>query len=324
MAKSKVKSEKSEEVSEKHSIPAMGERRGPAKKSSLIDRHRRDLKVTTHKSVKDSERPVIDIPEDVQAKFVEFTCVKEVFDLVEEEKKIRQKDVSSDIYERFLDVLWTSKCQPVNPNIKASTPSGKLDATGQFIVSAGSRLKVNMPEPKEEEDPSDALVRGLVAAGVSPGNAERLVAEEVSLVPQWNLNFTDMIRGEIVEGKITNPTQTQTDAAETLFCAIHGEDREGNEIGDEERLELLAAISQSGWEALRTDIKKRTKYFPILSNSKDFLDRVCDYADTREELSSILSVFVPLYYPQRVVFAPSDTETAKKNRMVSDVKSIIG
>ncbi|NDG85849.1 MAG: hypothetical protein EBX52_12550 [Proteobacteria bacterium] len=321
MAKVK-KSESSEKVSgEKHSIPVMGERRAP-RRTSLIDRHRREVKVTKT-AVKDAERPVIEIPEDVQAKFVEFACAKEVFDLVEEEKKVRQKEVSSEIYERFLDVLWRSKCQPVNPSIKAMS-SGKLDATGQFIVSAGSKIKVNMPEPREEEDPADALVRGLVAAGVSPENAERLVAEEVSLVPSWSLNFTDMIRGEVVEGKIASPTETQRDAAETLFCAIHGEDRDGNEIGDEERLELLATIGRSGWEALRTDIKKRIKYFPILANSKDFLDRVCDYADTREEMSAILSVFVPLYYPQRVTFAPSDTEASKKSRMVADAKTMIG
>lgn len=319
--KAEDKSSETEQV--RHSIPTMGERRPAGGGSRLIDRHRQATKVT-NKQVKDSERPVIDIPQSTQEKFIEFARTKEIFDLVEEEKKILQKDVSSEIYERFLDVLWASKCQPVNPSIKATDPTGKVDATGQFIVSAGSKIKINMIEPKDGESAEDALVRALINAGVSASNAERLVASEVSFAPQWTLNFTDMIRGEIVEGKVASPNPTQCEAAEILFCAIHGEDRDGNPVDDDQRLALLSSISSDGWISLESDIKKRTKYFPILSNSKDFLDRVCDYADSREELASVLSVFVPLYYPQRVVFAPSDSEASKKARMISEAKTIIG
>lgn len=326
MAKSKM-AKKNEEVSNdsvRHSIPAMGERTAPsAAPSSVIDRHRRKFKPTS-KPVKDSERPVIDIPQSTQSKFIDFACTKEVFDLVEKQKKTQQADVSSEIYESFVDALWRSKCQPANPNIEARTSSGKVDATGQFIVASGSKIKISMPEANDGEDPEDALVRGLVNAGVDPANAERLVSSEVSFVPSWTMSFTDMMRGEVKEGKINAPNPTAASAAEILFCAIQGEDTGGNPIDEKGRIELLKKISGDGWISLKSDIEKRTVYVPILVDSKDFLDRVCGYAESREELRSILAVFSPTHYCQRVVFAPNDSESSKKSRMVAEAKAVIG
>lgn len=308
------------DTSVRHSIPKMGERSkgGP---SSIIDRHRRKLKPAPT-AVKDSDRPTIDIPPSTQQKFVEFSCTKEIFDIFEERKKQQQKVVSSEIWERFVDSLWTSKCQPTNPNIEAKL-NGKLEATGQFIVSAGSKIKIDMPETEEDEEPESALIRGLINAGVSPENAERLVASEVSFVPTWSLNLTDLMRGEVKDGKINAPSPTQSLAANILFCAINGEDLDGNETSDEERVELLRGISADGWVALKTAMDKKTVYVPILVDSKDFLDRVCRYADTRDELRGILTVFSPVYYCQRINFAPSDSESSKTNRMVSEAKNVV-
>ena len=325
MAKSKMV-KKNEEISGsvRHSIPSMGERPEPAgSRVSVIDRHRRKVKPTS-KPVKDSERPVINLPQTTQNKFIDFSCTKEVFDLVEKQKKTQQADVSSEIYESFVDALWSSKCQPANPNIEARTSSGKVDATGQFIVASGSKIKINMPEANDGEEPEDALVRGLVNAGVDPSNAERLVSSEVSFVPSWTMSFTDMMRGEVKEGKINAPNPTAASAAEILFCAIQGEDTGGNPIDEKGRIELLKKISGDGWISLRSDIEKRTVYIPILVDSKDFLDRVCGYADSRDELRSVLAVFAPSHYCQRVVFAPNDSESSKKSRMVAESKAIIG
>jgi hypothetical protein len=320
--KKSVKAEEpvAEEKGAKHAIPMMGERKG--RPTSVINRHRARLKPSA--AVKDSERPVIDIPAGTQTKFVEFARTKEIFDLVESQKKSQQKEVSSEIYERFVDVMWSGKCQPKNPNVEAVGPGGTVDATGQFIVSAGSKIKIDMPEVRDGEEPEEALVRGLVTAGVDPSNATRLVEEEVSFVPAWTLSFTDLMRGKMTEGRIVEPTETQRSAAEILFCVINGEDLDGNEIDDGGRLELLSGISHEGWAALGRDIQDRTSYFPVLADGKGFLDRASGYADSREELGAILTVFAPTYYCQRVVFAPNDTQSSKKARMVAEAKNIIG
>ncbi|NBT36201.1 MAG: hypothetical protein EBT03_11835, partial [Betaproteobacteria bacterium] len=253
----------------KHSIPMAGER-----KSSVIDRLRKKVKPNT-RSVKDSERAVIELDRDTQAKFINYACSKELFDLVEAQKSQQQKEVSSEIYERFVDALWRSKSQPQNPAIKAETSSGRVDAEGTFIVSGGSKIKVNMPETRDDESPEDALIRGLVDVGVSLSNAERLVTSEVSFVPQWSLNFTDMMRGEVKGGKIAPPTPTQMTAAEILLCVINGEDLEGNELDSKKRSEMLKGITDDGWFAIKANVEGRTTYFPTLVDSADFLDRIC-------------------------------------------------
>lgn len=325
MATKSKKSAKAEKpVDEKaamaHAIPMMGERR--ERPTSVINRHRARLKPSA--AVKEPERPIIDIPAGTQAKFVDFARTKEIFDLVEAQKKAQQKEVSSEIYERFLDAMWSGKCQPKNPNVQAFGPSGTVDATGQFIVSGGSKIKIDMPEVGDGEEPEDALVRGLVTAGVDPSNAKRLVEEEVSFVPSWTLSFTDLMRGKMTEGRISEPTDTQRSAAEILFCVINGEDLEGNEIDDGGRLELLSEISHEGWAALGRDIQDRTSYFPVLADGKGFLDRATSYADSPEEFRAVMTVFSPVYYCQRVVFAPNDTQSSKKARMVAEAKNIIG
>ena len=302
----------------KHSIPMAGERR-----SSVIDRLRKKVKPNT-RAVKDSERSAIDLDKETQAKFINYACSKELFDLVEAQKSQQQKEVSSEIYERFIDTLWQSKSQPQNPAIKAGTASGRVDAEGTFIVSGGSKIKVNMPETHEDESPEDALIRGLTEVGVKLANAERLVSEEISFGPQWSLNFTDMMRGEVKGGKITPSTPTQATAAEILMCVINGEDLEGNELDPKKRSEMLKGITDDGWFAIKANMDAKTNYFPTLVDSADFLDRICEYADSRDELGDILTVFNPVYYCSRVKFAVSDSVEDKRERLVEEAKTIIG
>jgi hypothetical protein len=302
----------------KHSIPMAAGR-----KTSVIDRLRKKVKPNT-RAVKDSERAVIELERETQAKFINYACSKEIFDLVDAQKTQQQKEVSGEIYDKFVDALWRSKSQPQNPSIKAATSTGRVDAEGTFIVSGGSKIKINMPEAQEDETPEEALVRGLVELGVRLANAESLVSNEVSFVPQWSLNFTDMMRGEVKAGKIVAPTPTQTTAAEILLCVINGEDLDGNELDSKSRSEMLKSITDDGWFAIKANVEGKTTYFPSLVDSADFLDRVCNYADSREELGAILTVFNPVYYCSRVKFAVSDSAEMKKERLIEEAKSIIG
>lgn len=319
MPKTTKTPEKASDATEqvKHSVPMAAGRR-----PSVIDRQRAKVKPNT-KAVKDSDRAVIEIDEETQQKFIDFACSKEIFDLVEAQKTAQSKDVAAAVYEKFVDVLWRSKSQPQNPAIKA-TSGGRLDAEGQFIVSGGSKIKINMPETMEDEQPEEALVRGLIELGLPQSNAERLVNTEVSFVPQWSLSFTDLMRGEVKSGKINPATPTQMSASEILFCAINGEDLDGNEVDGVGRLKLLSSITADGWFALQTNVKGRTSYFPTLVDGPDFLDRVCNYADSREDLSAILTVFTPVYYCSRVKFAVSDSAEGKKERMLEEAEAIIG
>lgn len=321
MPKSKTKIETQSEVEVKHSIPTAGER-GRATTSKVMDRLRQKVK-PNKKTVKDADRPVIDIDHETQVKFIEFACTRELFNKVEARDKAQSSEVVSEIYEKYVDGLWESKTRPQNPSIEARDSRGKLDAEGKFIVSGGSRIKIDMPEVHEDEQPEEALIRGLVELGVSNENAESLVSKEVSFTPQFVLNFTDLIRGEMKSNKIVPPTQIQMSAGEVLLCVINGEDLEGNRLTEKTRLEMLKCISSDGWEALRMNVDAKTTYVPILVDADGFLDSVCNYASSREELGLILTVFKPVKYCNAVKFAVSDSAEAKKERILEASRSLL-
>jgi hypothetical protein len=74
---------------------------------------------------------------------------------------------------------------------------------------------------------------------------------------------------------------------------------------------------------IKHNIENHTKYYPQLVEGKLFLDRVCSYADTFEELESILTMFDPIHYCSRVKFACSDSKTEKDNRLFEEAKATI-
>lgn len=306
-----------------HAIPTAGDRDVPVRKSSkVIDRFKSKVKPNT-KEVKPADRPVVDIDEETQQKFISFAATKELCDIFEADKKSQTDDVYSAIMDRYKNSLWKSKSQPKNPAIKVLNKDGKVDAEGLFIVTVGSKIKINMPEVGEEDSPEEVMIRTLVDLGVSINNAERLVSNEVSFVPQWSLNFTDMLHGVYSEGKLQPANDVQIAASEILFQVINGVDEDGNALSPKSRTEMLKNITEDGWTAIKNNVDAHTKYFPQLVDGTKFLDRVCNYANTFEELNAIMTMFVPVHFCRSVKFAVSDSRDDKIDRLISEAKSTI-
>lgn len=315
---------KKDENVEKLSIPMGGEREDSVPKvkhSKVVDRFRAKAKPIETKKVTD--RPVIDIDDETKEKFVEFAATKELFDAFEESKKRQTADLYESIFDRYKAVLWRNKTQPKNPSIKVEKADGRLEAEGQFIVQVGSKIKINMPPVGEEQLPEEVLFRSLVDLGVNKDNAERLIEKEVSFVPQWSLNFTDMLHGVMVEGKLQPASDEQISASEILFQVMNGQDEDGNDLTPKTRLDMLKKITEEGWVLLHQNIQNHTRYFPQLVDGAGFLDRVCNYAESMEELDSILTVFQPVHFCQRVKFACSDTPETKLDRLLSEAKATL-
>lgn len=309
----------------KHSIPMAGDREAPSivkKHSKVVDRFRGKAKPST-KEVKDSLRPVIDIDDETKQKFVDFAATRELFQIFEESQKEQTSDIYRAIFDKYKQALWTSKSQPQNPSIKVSGPSGHLEAEGQFIVTVGSKIKINMPEVPEDKLPEEVMLESLVLLGVKKGSAEALIEKEVSFVPQWSLNFTDMLHGTFAKGKLHAASDSQISASEILFQVINGQDEDGEDLSPKEKLDMLKGITEEGWILLKQNIESHTKYFPQLVDGENFLDRVCNYADTFEELQAILTIFSPVHYCARVKFACSDTPENKTKRLIAEATATL-
>lgn len=313
MPATKKKSESTKEVS----VP-MAERKP---RSKLIGVFAGKMKPAP-KSIKKNERPVIDLPRETQEQFVRFAATKNLFDVFEDRKKEQTGLLYSSIFEKFVDQLWATKKQPQNPSIAVEI-NGKVDAKGQFIVQVGSKVKINMPPVEDGDSPDEVMIAALENMGVKRENAESLIEKEVSFVPQWSLNFTEMLHGSTVAGKFREATDGQVSASEALFSAIKGLDEDGENLDAKERLALLKKFSVEDWQLLASNIDSHTSYYPQLLSGGDFLDRVCDYADFREELDAILTMFRPVHFCQRVKFAVDETDENRQKRLVAEAISAI-
>lgn len=304
----------------KHSIPMAGDR--SAKTSRVVDRFRKKAKPNT-KEIKDNERPVMQIDEETQDRFVNFAVTKEIFDIFEESKKEQTDELYSSLFSTWKNTLWKNKSQPITPKIVVKNRAGKVDAEGQFIIQTGSKIKINMPSVGEDESPEEVLVMALVSSGLNPSNAERLVEQEVSFVPQWSLNFTDLLHGVMEKNKLQPASEVQISASEALFQVINGEDADGKVLTPKDRVEMLKSITEEGWGVLKTNVEKHTSYFPSLVDSANFLDRVCGYCNSSEELDAVLTVFKPVNFCSHVKFGVSDSESDRTQRIQDKAKSVI-
>lgn len=295
-----------------HAVP-MPNPASPAKKGSVIDRFRAKAAPTTVK-VKEDDRPVVMLDADTEEQFIQYAAASEIFARFEERKKSLSAPLTEVLFDKYVDALWNSKRRPQNPNIKASA-DGKLEATGMFTVTAGQRVQVPMPPVNPGEPLEDAMIRSLTGIGMSRTNAATFVTNEISFVPKWDLNFTESLQAD---------DDNQRTAAEVLFCVINGEDADGNALDLASRLSFLESISENGWNALRDKITGSTTYVPSLVDGDGFLDRVCMYVDSRDELGKLLTLFKPVKGFRSVKFAVSDTETAKNQKLLAESKSVIG
>jgi hypothetical protein len=323
MAKTKKKVDSVEtvdSVDSKHSIPMAGER--PAKTSRVVDRFRKKAKPNT-KEVKDNDRPIMQIDEETQHRFVSFAATKELFDIFEESKKEQTDELYSTLFRTWKSTLWKNKSQPITPKIIAKNELGKVDAEGQFIIQTGSKIKINMPSVGEDESPEEVLTMALVNAGLNQPSAERLVEQEVSFVPQWSLNFTDLLHGVMEKNKLQPASDLQIGSSEALFQVINGEDADGNPLASKDRLDMLKSITEDGWNALKFNVEKHTSYFPSLVDSASFLDRVCGYCNSPEELDAVLLVFKPVNFCSHVKFGVSDSSVDREQRMQDKAKAIV-
>lgn len=321
MPKTKTKTEKSDSI--KHSIPVPSAKE-PAvlNMDDIINQFRGGVPATSTKaSAKD--RPTIDLDDKTQSDFVEFSAAKVVLDDAKRNFEEKYEAVVGDIFDRWVDVLWETKTQPENPSIKAHI-RGRLEATGIFTISTGGSLKIDMPTVLPGEAMEDAMVREMVNAKIGKDNATRLVSQEMSFVPNWEVNFTDMMRGVIKSGKLAPSNETQKSAAGTLFLAIQGRDPDGKPMTPSQRMKMLERIDESGWVAIQSNLSENTTYVPALKNADTFLDRICDYADTREELGYILKLIKPVKSMRSVQFGVSDSTEVRHERLVKEAENMIG
>lgn len=255
---------------------------------------------------KGTDRIVITSPE-IESALRTWVPAKMAFDRFESHAKSAGDELKSLVWEKYCELHWERKSQPQNPSLICKNNLGKVDSEAMFVVM--EKFSVKTPQVEGDESVEDAMVDALVAASGDEhwrSQAQKLVADELSFVPDVSLNLTALLVGEKVGKGFQNASPTQQSAVEKFLTFL---DEGGTlELTDAER------------EAL--DSGKRTKF---AANVKPgFLSRVTTYCGSLVHLKAIFNLITPILALRGAKFAVSDTLDEQHSRLIEEVARILG
>jgi hypothetical protein len=276
----------------------------------LAERFRAKAKPET-KTVKAADRPKLDPTPELIELFKEYAPLKQIFDLVTERNEREKKAINKLVWAEYLKVLWQKKSQPKNPAIEVKGDNGKVDITAMYQVNTGSKIKVNMPPTEEGQEPDEVLVEALVDAGLEPEDAISLVQKEIDFTPRWSLDLTELL---------TSKNDIERGAAEKFFIFAQREDENGEPIAPDAPL----VLTPEEWGYIGNHINARCKFDARLTDGDNFLDRVCDYVHSQEQLGTVLTFITPLAFINRTKFGVNDNPADRNDRLIEKAASILG
>ena len=308
--KDKAKGKKDKAKDTQHSIPTAGQGK-PTQKSNVLARFSKKAKPKTNKVAK-KDRPKLPIPESLQDKYRKYAPLKAATDLFVTKNKQAAKELNAEIWEYYLDFLWKKQKAPETPVIEVRGEDGKVDCQGQFMVQQGSKIRIKTPPMDEGDDIADAFVSALTNQGVDEDDARNFVEAELDLTQEWTIPITTLASGDDESAK---------SAAEKVFLWLQVEDEDGNELDDDASL-VLDADEKA---ALAEYVDENAVSKPKLVDALSFLDRVCNYFSSHDDIIAVLSTMaVPDHFMSRTEFGVNSSEPDKTRRLQEEAVKIIG
>ena len=307
--KQKQKGKDKSKAKDKPSIPTAGQGK-PTSRPNVLARFSKKAKPKTKKVAK-KDRPKLPITPDLEEKLKSYAPLKRLTDLLEARRKQEAKDLGEAIWQHYIDFLWQKQKAPETPKIEARDENGKVDCQAQYMVQQGLKIKINLPPMDEDDDAAEVFVAALVDQGVSEDDARNFVESELDLTPQWSIPITTLCAGDDPQLK---------NAAEKLFLWLQGEDEDGNELDDDAPLVLDASEKA----ALGEYVNEEAVTDPKLVDPSNFLDRVCNYFSTNDDIAAVLSMVTPTHFLSRTEFGVSSSEAEKTARLKEQANEIVG
>jgi hypothetical protein len=293
----------------KHSIPTVGSG-PPSNRPNVLSRFAKKVKPNT-KTVAKKDRPKLPIPSELEDKLKSYAPLKKLTDLLEARRMQEAKELGEEIWQHYIKFLWAKQKAPETPRIEARDENGKVDCQSLYMVQQGLKIKINMPPMDDDADAVEVFISTLVDLGVTKDDARNFVESELDLTPQWNIPITSLITGD---------NEVLKRSAEKLFLWLQGEDEDGNELDDDAPL----VLDTNEKAALADHVNDTANCDPKLLDPKDFLDRVCGYFNSCNDVSAVLSMVTPTHYLTRTEFGISSSETEKAARLKEEAANIVG
>ena len=263
-----------------------------------------------------AKRPSINLTSQEEQTFKRFTAAYAVAKEVDARRDNEKALFNSSCLSRWVEDLWKSKNRPPTQFISVNLPNGKPDLSTNFIVS--DKYTFNMPEVKENETLDEAFTRKFVelftATGMEESDAEAaavsLVNNELDLAQRPSIDLFRWLVGHY-EGEGENKMfKDATDDEKALGVKV---------------LTNLQCQNSSKFLPLSMDeCDKIIEMRNHLDVKKGFLQRVCSYVKSLDQLKTVFTIIKPVVWPGQVKFGISDNPNERNHRMWLEAKDILG
>jgi hypothetical protein len=268
------------------------------------------------KTEKKATRPEMPLPSNIVENFQRMVCAHDLMEKVEARELAEKEIVNGFCYDFWVENLWKTKNRPANPVLRVDNKKNQPDCTSNFIVA--DKFTFNLPEVKDNQTLAEALIEKFIelfkATGMDQNEAEAaangLVNNEFDLTPRPNIDFFRWLYGHY-EGEGKNRTfveatpEEQALGAKALAGLQCQKKSEFNPLSPEELSQLI-------------ELKNHVQV------KKGFLERVCAYVHSLEQLKIVFMVAKPIFWQGQIKFAVSDTPEEKNRRLAQGAADILG
>ena len=247
----------------------------------------------------------IDLDESGKDVFTRWIEAKILSEPVMQRLEISKDSLNEICLREFVSKFYEAKNRPSNPQIVVDK-DGKDDHSATWLFT--DKFKVRLPEVQEGQDPKSIYITAFCDVGLHANDAENLVHNELVLNPVIGVRpINDLLNGHFGPNREFIPANDVEKSAGTKLAAF------------------LSARSASTFEPLTDEEKiamiQRDNGVTVRTG---FLERVCNYARSEEELMGIFRLLQPVVYPSHAKFAINDNPVEQSNRKISAASDILG
>lgn len=263
-----------------------------------------------------AKRPALPLTDAEKLNLKRFAAAYSVSKEVEARRDNEKAFLNTTCLNKWVDELWKTKNRPPTQFLSVDNADGKPDVTANFIVS--DKYSFNMPEVKEDETLAEAFTRKFVeiftATGMDENEADAaavsLVNSELDLAQRPHIDLFKWLVGHY-EGE--------------------GENKVFKDASEEEKALGVKVLTNLQCRDKNSFIPLTDEEFATLVETKNhldvkkgFLQRVCSYVKSVDQLKAVFTVIKPIVWPGQVKFGVSDNLSERNNRMWMEAKDILG
>lgn len=216
------------------------------------------------------------------------------------------KDALNNIcLQEYVAKFYEARNRPCNPQL-AIDKDGIEDHVASWLFT--DKFKVRLPEVLDGQDAKSVYIAAFCDVGLHSSDSEKLVHNELMLNPVIGVRpISDLLNGHFGSNReFVLATDVEKSAGRKLAAFLSAKIAGTFEpLTDDEK---IAMIQRDSGITVRTG----------------FLERVCNYARSSDELLGIFSLLIPVFYPSHAKFAINDNPVEQSNRKISAAADILG